>query len=218
MGPMRGPRTPQPSDPPTWDAGPPQRNNILRPFPAPHIAFVFLEESDEWDGAHLYICMYSMDVNSTFDRLCHFGFSNACENEGHYCVGVLECPLYNPISCKFSSLFENVVLGSLESFFQSDRQVNGSLYLMKAIALQPLQDISRFETIIPYFQSPLAFWLPGLQNRFHFIAAEGERGEEREFFTLDHKFWSRFSCDVIFKRMLYSYPFANFCLKGRLMF
>jgi hypothetical protein len=146
-----------------------------------------------------------MDVNSIFDRLCHFGFFNTTiENEAHNCVGVLECPLYNPITCKFSSLFENVVLGTLKSLFQLDHRVDVSLYLKKAIATPPLRAISRFETIIPYFQSSLAFWLLGLQNRFHFMVARGERRGGREFFTLGRKFWNRFSCDIIFKRMLYT--------------
>ena len=37
-----------------------------------------------------------------------------------------------PIRDKFPSLFENVVVGSLKSFFQSNQQVNNSLYLMEA--------------------------------------------------------------------------------------
>jgi len=49
---------------------------------------------------------------------------------------VLECPLYKPIRDKFPILFENVVLGSLESFFQLDHQVDISLYLMEATALK----------------------------------------------------------------------------------
>ena len=48
---------------------------------------------------------------------------------------MLECPLYNLIRDKFPSLFENVILGSLKSFFQLDHQVDISFYLMEAIAL-----------------------------------------------------------------------------------
>ena len=48
---------------------------------------------------------------------------------------MLECPLYNPIRDKFPSLFETVVLGSLESLFQLDHQVDINLYLMEAIVL-----------------------------------------------------------------------------------
>ena len=43
---------------------------------------------------------------------------------------MLECPLY-----KFLLLIENVVLGSLKSFFYLDHQVDSSLYLKEAIAL-----------------------------------------------------------------------------------
>ena len=48
---------------------------------------------------------------------------------------VLWCPLYNSIRDRFSFLFQNVSLGSLESFFQLDHQVDISLYLIKATAL-----------------------------------------------------------------------------------
>ena len=48
---------------------------------------------------------------------------------------MLECPLYNPIRDKFSSLFESVVLGNLQYFFQSDHQVDISLYLMEVATL-----------------------------------------------------------------------------------
>ena len=37
--------------------------------------------------------------------------------------------MYNAIREKFPSLLENVVLGSLKSFFQLDHQVDISLYL-----------------------------------------------------------------------------------------
>jgi hypothetical protein len=65
-------------------------------------------------------------------RPCHFCSYNAVENETHFVLG---CPLYNPIRDKFPSLFENVVLGSLKSFFELDHQVDISLYLTKATAL-----------------------------------------------------------------------------------
>ena len=48
-------------------------------------------------------------------------------------TGVLECAQYSPTKDKFQSLFENVILGSLKSFFQLDHQVNISLYLKKAL-------------------------------------------------------------------------------------
>ena len=65
------------------------------------------------------------------NRLCHFCSYNKVENEVDF---VSECPLFNPVRDHFSSLFENVVLGSLKSFFQLDQQVDISLYLMKATA------------------------------------------------------------------------------------
>jgi hypothetical protein len=49
---------------------------------------------------------------------------------------MLECPLHNFIRDKFALLFENVVLGSLESFFQLDQQFDISLYLTEAAALR----------------------------------------------------------------------------------
>ena len=66
-------------------------------------------------------------------RLCHFCSYNAVENEASF---VLECPLYNPNRKKSPSLFENIVLGSLESFFQLDQQVNISLCLTEATTLR----------------------------------------------------------------------------------
>ena len=67
------------------------------------------------------------------NRLCHFCSNSAVEKEPSF---VLECALYNPIRDKFPSLFENVVLGSLWSFFQLDHEVGISLYLMEATALR----------------------------------------------------------------------------------
>jgi hypothetical protein len=51
---------------------------------------------------------------------------------------MLKCPLYNSIRDKFPSLFENVILGSLESFFQSNHQVHISLHRTEAIILATL--------------------------------------------------------------------------------
>ena len=53
-------------------------------------------------------------------------------NEAHF---VLECPLYNLVRDKFSSMFENVVLGSLKCSLRLDHLVEVSLYLMEATAL-----------------------------------------------------------------------------------
>ena len=68
-----------------------------------------------------------------------FGSYNEIENEAHL---VLECALYNFSMDKFPSLFENVQLGNLESFFQLDQQVDISLYLMKATALRNSKKIT----------------------------------------------------------------------------
>ena len=48
-------------------------------------------------------------------RLCHFCSYNALEYDAHF---ILEHPMYKPIRHKFPSLFENVVLGTLKSFFK----------------------------------------------------------------------------------------------------
>ena len=48
---------------------------------------------------------------------------------------MLECPLYNPSRDEFPSIFKNVVLGILKSFFQLDHQVGISPYLTEATAL-----------------------------------------------------------------------------------
>ena len=47
----------------------------------------------------------------------------------------------HPIKDKLPSLFENVVLGSLKSFFQLDFQVDISLYLTKATALHHSREL-----------------------------------------------------------------------------
>ena len=44
-------------------------------------------------------------------------------------------PYITPLKVSFPSLFENVVLRSLKSFFQSDHQVDISLYITRAPAL-----------------------------------------------------------------------------------
>ena len=48
---------------------------------------------------------------------------------------MLECPPYKPIRDKFPSLFENVVLGKLKTFFRLDHQVDISMYHTGATAL-----------------------------------------------------------------------------------
>ena len=66
----------------------------------------------------------------------------AFENEAYF---MLECPLYNPVRDKFPSLFENVVLGKLKSFFQLDQQINISLYLMEATTLRHSRELTSFK-------------------------------------------------------------------------
>ena len=69
---------------------------------------------------------------------CHFCSYNVVEIEPHF---VLRYPLYNPIRDKFHSLFENVILGSLKSFFQLNHQVDISLYLTEATSLCHSRDL-----------------------------------------------------------------------------
>jgi len=65
---------------------------------------------------------------------------------------VLERPLYYFIRDKFQSIFEKVtvVLGSLDSFFQLDQQVDVSLYLKEATALHHFGGLAGLtQTIVP---------------------------------------------------------------------
>ena len=66
-------------------------------------------------------------------------FTPIVENEAHF---VLECPLYNPIRDKFPSLLENLVLGSLKSFFQLDHQVDISFYLTETTTLRHSRELA----------------------------------------------------------------------------
>ena len=68
-------------------------------------------------------------------RLCHFCSYNTIEKMRHISCWN-EYTLYNPIRDKFPSLFENFVLGSRKSFFQSYQKVNISLYLRDATTLR----------------------------------------------------------------------------------
>jgi hypothetical protein len=54
---------------------------------------------------------------------------------------VLECLLYNPIGDKVLSVYQNLILESLKSFFQLGHQVDICLYLMKDIALHHSREI-----------------------------------------------------------------------------
>ena len=66
-------------------------------------------------------------LTSTVTKLSQFLSCHAIVNEAHF---MLEWPQYNPIKDKLrTSLFENIVLGSLKSFFQLDHQVDISLHL-----------------------------------------------------------------------------------------
>ena len=52
----------------------------------------------------------------------------------------MECHLY--IRDKFPSLFEDVVPGSLTSFFQLDHEVDISLYLIEVTALRHFRELA----------------------------------------------------------------------------
>ena len=84
------------------------------------------------DLSCIYIYILWMRTPSSIDYVA-FCFYNAIDNEAHRALG---CSLYNPIVDKFPLLFQNVILGSMESIFRSDHRVNGRLYLMKDIALR----------------------------------------------------------------------------------
>ena len=56
-------------------------------------------------------------------------------------VSCWNVPYYKPIRDKFSSLFENVFLGSLKSFFQLDNQVDISIYLTEVTAFGQSKDL-----------------------------------------------------------------------------
>lgn len=66
-----------------------------------------------------------------YNRLCHFYSYDVVENMTHF---VLECP-YNVIGDEFSSLFENIVWGSLKSFSRLHQQVDICIYLTESTAL-----------------------------------------------------------------------------------
>lgn len=77
--------------------------------------------------------------------LCHFCSSSVIENEAHV---VLKCLLYNPVAnMKFPSLFENVVLGSLKSFFQIDHQDDINIYFTKAKVLHHFRESTRWKLL-----------------------------------------------------------------------
>ena len=59
---------------------------------------------------------------------------------------MLECPLYHSINDKLQSLFEDVILKSLESFFQLDHPVDIGLTLTDAIALDHSSELANLTT------------------------------------------------------------------------
>ena len=99
--------------------------------------------------------------------LCHFRSSCAIENEAHV---VLKCALYDHVAVtKFPSLFENVVLGSLESFFQTDHLDAINIYLTKAKALHHSRESDGWRLLWCDFLS-LAFVAYMTVQFFHFAS------------------------------------------------
>jgi hypothetical protein len=54
---------------------------------------------------------------------------------------MLEYPLCKLIRDKFPSLFDIIILGNLESFFQLDHQIDISLYVMETTTLHHSQKL-----------------------------------------------------------------------------
>ena len=98
--------------------------------------------------------------------LCRFCSYNEVDIEAHF---VLECSLYNPIGDKLPSLFENVVLESLMSFFRLDQQLDISLYLTEATTLRRSKNLASLKPSRRTSNS-ITLLLPGLLNQFHFIS------------------------------------------------
>ena len=115
-----------------------------------------------------YTCHWNwmMDFSIPIFRdtiLCHFFSYNAFENEVHF---MLKCPLYNPIRDKFPSLFENVVPRNLKSFFQSDQQINISLYLTEATALRHSKELNGLKPSWCTFNPVSLFGFPNFKINF----------------------------------------------------
>ena len=107
FGQWGGPAHPHP--PITWDAGPPRNGTS----PSVHFGASFGWMWAGMDLSCIYIYILWMRTPSSIDYVA-FCFYNAIDNEAHRALG---CSLYNPIVDKFPSLFQNVILGSLESIF-----------------------------------------------------------------------------------------------------
>ena len=94
------------------------------------------------------------------NKYCHFCAYNVVENKAHF---LLECPL---LEISFL-LFENVVLGSLKSFFQLDNQVDVGHYVTKLTTLRFLKKLACLAPSWCTFLIPLAFWASQtLKNNF----------------------------------------------------
>ena len=82
---------------------------------------------------------------------------------------MLECSLYNPIKDKFPSLIENVVLGSLKSFFQLDQQVDINHYLIEATVLRHSRELVGLKPSRCALNPISLFGFPDFKiNLFHF--------------------------------------------------
>ena len=77
-------------------------------------------------------CLPNLKIIKSSIPICHICSCNVVDNEAHF---VLECPLYDSIRDRFLSLFENAVLGSVESFYQLDHRVDISRYFTEECAL-----------------------------------------------------------------------------------
>ena len=102
-------------------------------------------------------------------KVCHLFSYNAFEIRHILVLECSLCSLMPLLEISFPSLFEKVVLWSLESFLQCDHQVDISLYLMEAITLRHSRELVGLKSSSCTF-SHLAFRLPGLWNQFHFMA------------------------------------------------
>jgi hypothetical protein len=97
-------------------------------------------------------CLWYVVVSNWLCRFCSY---NAIKNEAHFV-----CWSAPYIRDKSPSLLENVILGSLKSFFQSNNHVDISLYLKEAIMLRYSRELANLKqsrcTFTPI--SPLTSW------------------------------------------------------------
>ena len=107
------------------------------------------------------IILDSGQVSLALDIIDYATFALVMQLNIHEAHFVLELPLYNPIIGNFSSLFENVVVGNLKSFFQLDHQVDITLYFTEAAKLHHSGELDNHHDVLSI---PLAFWLPILQK------------------------------------------------------